>query len=399
METWIFHANPARYRLDLYLSERPAENEWLVSRYKDRVKPRDRVFLWRAGNAGNDALPAGVVAEAEVLTPVREVPDDGPPKWWADPTDASAVRSRARIALRRIANRREVIKRDWWAEDPILRNHLIMRMANHTTFAIEGQFLERLDRLWGKTGTDWNYDETIAGLRAYATTRGMPISRLPGSPISETAMLIGRAVPGVYNKVMNFRFVDPDEPRRGLDGASNQDEFVWRQFYSPTLGLRTDEVEAEFVRLWKPESTVVDINSRRHIHDTQADRLANRFTLAELLARFANSRRGRHPRPRLTTGQAKQFERDPLVTAIALARSKFRCELPECDIPLFVGRDGNPFVEVHHIHTLATGGPDTPDNVVCLCPLHHREIHHGANAHTLRNVLLRMQASRETFVA
>ena len=391
METWIFQANPARYRLDLYLSQRPAENEWLVSRYKERVQPGDRVFLWRAGS---DALPAGVVAEAEVITPVREVRDDSPPEWWANPNDASAIRSRARIALRRVANRREVIKRDWWAEDPILRNHLIMRMANHTTFGLEGPSLDRLGRLWGKTGTDWSYDETIAGLWAYVATKGIPISRLPGSPISETALLIGRAVPGVYNKVMNFRFLDPEESRRGLDGASSQDDIVWKRFYSTGVGLRTEAVEAEFTRLWKPEPRVAEINVQRHVHDIEVESLANRFTLTELLARYAASRRRRDPRPRLTTAPAKRFDRDPLVTAIALTRSKFQCELPDCTVQLFVGSDGHPFVEVHHVHTLATGGEDTPENVVCLCPLHHREIHHGANAAALQTMLLQMQASR-----
>jgi hypothetical protein len=246
----------------------------------------------------------------------------------------------------------------------------------------------------GKDGTDWSYDDTIEGLWAYAATRGMPISRLPESPISETALLIGRAVPGVYNKVMNFRFLDPDEPRRGLDGASRRDNVVWKQFYSLGVGLRADAVEAEFLRLWKPETTVAEISAQRLAHDTQVDRLANRFTLAELLVRYAALRRRRDPRPRLTTAPAKHFERDPLVTAIALMRSKFQCELPSCAIPLFVGSDGNPFVEVHHIHTLATGGEDTPENVVCLCPLHHREMHHGANADALRTVLLQVQASR-----
>ncbi|MGH8672363.1 MAG: HNH endonuclease, partial [Burkholderiales bacterium] len=32
----------------------------------------------------------------------------------------------------------------------------------------------------------------------------------------------------------------------------------------------------------------------------------------------------------------------------------------------------------HHVAALSEGGADTDDNVVALCPNHHREAHHGA---------------------
>src|SRR5262245_48595352 len=66
---------------------------------------------------------------------------------------------------------------------------------------------------------DWSRDETVAGLWACAKTLGTPISRLPGSPVAVVAQLIGRAVPGVYNKVMNFRSIDPRDSRAGLAGS------------------------------------------------------------------------------------------------------------------------------------------------------------------------------------
>ena len=48
-----------------------------------------------------------------------------------------------------------------------------------------------------------NEAESIAGLWAYAKTYGKEVSRLPGSPVADGALRIGRAVTGVYNKVMN----------------------------------------------------------------------------------------------------------------------------------------------------------------------------------------------------
>lgn len=45
------------------------------------------------------------------------------------------------------------------------------------------------------------------------------------------------------------------------------------------------------------------------------------------------------------------------------------------------------YTEVHHIVPLAEGGQDTIDNVACLCPTHHREVHLGVRAVELTNYL------------
>jgi hypothetical protein len=44
------------------------------------------------------------------------------------------------------------------------------------------------------------------------------------------AMVIGRVISGVYNKVMNFRSIDPGDPRVGLSSINQIDHTVWEQF-------------------------------------------------------------------------------------------------------------------------------------------------------------------------
>src|SRR5262245_21281328 len=88
-----------------------------------------------------------------------------------------------------------------------------------TNYPVTPQQAARLYSLWSRTGQDWSRDETVAGLWACAKTLGTPISRLPGSPVAVVAQLIGRAVPGVYNKVMNFRSIYPRDSRVGLAGS------------------------------------------------------------------------------------------------------------------------------------------------------------------------------------
>jgi Predicted restriction endonuclease len=77
-----------------------------------------------------------------------------------------------------------------------------------------------------------------------------------------------------------------------------------------------------------------------------------------------------------TTGRA--YVRDPLVKAWVLQKANGRCE--GCGKPApFTGDDGEPFLESHHVRTLADGGSDKITNAVVLCPNCHRRSHQGAD--------------------
>jgi 5-methylcytosine-specific restriction protein A len=72
------------------------------------------------------------------------------------------------------------------------------------------------------------------------------------------------------------------------------------------------------------------------------------------------------------------YERSQAVRRYALLRAKGSCEA--CSEPApFIGKQGEPYLEVHHTTRLSDGGIDHPRNVAALCPTCHREIHCGAN--------------------
>lgn len=79
--------------------------------------------------------------------------------------------------------------------------------------------------------------------------------------------------------------------------------------------------------------------------------------------------------------------RSTIVRQHALRRAGGRCEW--CGEYGFATHDGAIFLETHHIVRLSEGGPDTAENVVALCPNHHREAHHGASREGMRESLLR----------
>jgi ribosomal protein L12E/L44/L45/RPP1/RPP2 len=197
----------------------------------------------------------------------------------------------------------------------------------------------------------------------------------------QAAQRIGRAVTGVYNKVMNFRSIDPRDARAGLAASGAIDDRVWNEFFDPAANLlREADLEQEFNRLWMSTAgnsePALDAEATQERAEAAARRLEGQ-ELDDLLARYHASLAVRPARPRASSSTTRVYERDPLVIAIARKRAGHRCEVAGCDHPQFVAVDGLPYCEVHHVIPLAEGGEDRIENAACLCPSHHREVHHG----------------------
>jgi 5-methylcytosine-specific restriction protein A len=86
--------------------------------------------------------------------------------------------------------------------------------------------------------------------------------------------------------------------------------------------------------------------------------------------------------------------RNPKVRDFVIKSAKGQCEY--CGKRGFQVTSGAFYLEAHHIISLANQGPDTVDNVIALCPEHHREAHYGQNAHELELEFLKRIEIRNT---
>lgn len=90
--------------------------------------------------------------------------------------------------------------------------------------------------------------------------------------------------------------------------------------------------------------------------------------------------------PTRSTYTTQYIVRDNRIRRVVVERAKGRCE--HCGELGFPMLNGGHFVEAHHIISLAKQGPDTLDNVIALCPNHHREAHFGADSEQLERQFL-----------
>jgi 5-methylcytosine-specific restriction protein A len=97
---------------------------------------------------------------------------------------------------------------------------------------------------------------------------------------------------------------------------------------------------------------------------------ASTLTLEELKSKASKSQSKPGSRVATTT----TYQRDANVVNYTLKRADGVCELCEQPAP-FNKKNGEPYLEVHHVKQLADGGDDTIENTVALCPNCHRKVH------------------------
>ena len=78
--------------------------------------------------------------------------------------------------------------------------------------------------------------------------------------------------------------------------------------------------------------------------------------------------------PRVINTNAVQYVRNTNVIEFALYLANGVCQLCNKNAP-FLTKEGQPYLETHHIIWLAKGGEDTIENTVALCPNCHKKMH------------------------
>lgn len=84
--------------------------------------------------------------------------------------------------------------------------------------------------------------------------------------------------------------------------------------------------------------------------------------------------------------QSLQVNRREMVQAYSLMRSNGICEACEEQAP-FLKRNGKPYLECHHLISVASGGSNHPENIAAICPNCHARITHGQDGNDYNSLL------------
>jgi hypothetical protein len=362
------------------------------------------VFLWRSIGGGlRDE--SGIFAEARVVTRAKPLPS--PPdeqELWADEADRTAVVKRVRIEFRRLADKGSLLRRRLLEDDPIVGDLSIFERPRQTNYPISVEQADRIAVVWSGLGLPWSRDELMAALWIACVRRYQP-SEVGGDPTPEFALRSGRSVTRVKAAAETFYRMAPDLPAGRQVFGNKSERQIWDDFFDQKQrAIDLPNLNNAYASRWTtgsvPTITVDGEVAFPPRPDTKRDAAeeANLLecTLAELLRAYSDARSPIHPNDD-TRGEAQSDDaldapktrvgRSQIVIAIAKVRADFRCEISGCPIEPFTGLDGRPYVEVHHVVPLGEGGADAPENVAALCPMHHREAHHGVRAGAIRKSL------------
>ena len=162
---------------------------------------------------------------------------------------------------------------------------------------------------------------------------------------------------------------------------------------SPYQETQSDESGIERL-VWIFPLTIVDpalkFQDRANIETPylHKEKIAKKLTDQELLTRAKKS----HEHSGFRQVSSIQYERSPWVAVYCKRRANGVCDL--CNLPApFKTKEGEPYLECHHIEWLANGGADSIDNAAALCPNCHRKMH-SLNLATDRDYLKKKNINR-----
>lgn len=127
--TWIFQANPTKYRI-LESLRTETKELWNLNQHIREIMPGDRVLIWISGEkAGIYAL--GTIATAPILTA------DSPTgqAYWNDKAAGRQIKARVWVRYDRVLLDRPLLK-DFIVCDPDLWNLMIVRQPRATNFPV-----------------------------------------------------------------------------------------------------------------------------------------------------------------------------------------------------------------------------------------------------------------------
>ena len=136
--------------------------------------------------------------------------------------------------------------------------------------------------------------------------------------------------------------------------------------------------------------SIVQLNNLQPTSERRPD--PGNATLDQLRSRAMEAARDSLP---ASATETQKRNRSEIIARYARERAAGICEA--CDTPApFTHRNGQPYLEVHHIDPVGREGADAPDNVAAICPNCHGRVSRGDDRLSYNERLLEKIRKRES---
>lgn len=244
------------------------------------------------------------------------------------------------------------------------KNHIRLLMGIFIIFTIEKEcvwlsldqdFLNSYptEKQLLEESTDWKWDEIV--YPKYHKISSKNGYYTPSENHPETWKLI---------KKFHFRFLDRVAEKYGQLRTTSQNK------HDPRVILYLRQVLGIFI----PEPDYVIVDEAAYFSDLSDEiKKSQKLSKAKRRERLESANK----KPEAIKVIRTEFKRNPDVIVEVLERANGTCEACGNPAPFLRASDSTPYLEVHHIKSLAKGGEDTVENALGLCPNCHRKMHFG----------------------
>jgi predicted HNH restriction endonuclease len=244
---------------------------------------------------------------------------------------------------------------------------------------------------------NWTREEHILGLDLYLRLRGTsyPDEHPEVIKLSQTLLKLAalrkmngaatfRNANGVSMKMLNFRRVDPEYTGTGLPSGSKLEGEIWGELanapekLAELIGFILEEIDAfasASGSVGAPDTEAVPPDPEPTNGERPKEPSSDLDRLAALERKFLDAT------PEVKVRISKGIERGPVGREVKRLNG-FICQICKalgCEALGFRKKDGEPYVEAHHVTPVSTRevGSLSAANIVTLCANHHRELHYG----------------------
>lgn len=209
-------------------------------------------------------------------------------------------------------------------------------------------------------GGNWTTDELKAAVEAYVEMLRMENAGKAYSKADFNRQLRAKAIKRSKGSV-EYRMAN-------ISAVLQEIGHAWINGYKPQRNVG-DNVKNQILELFEKASHSSLENYLPTADNAEVEKRTRALLAGPKLPKPSGSEH-----PKSTSRTSQQYERSPAVRAFVLQEAAGVCELCRKRAP-FLDDDGMGFLEVHHVITLAQGGPDTVENAAALCPNCHRCVH------------------------